>query len=97
MRIGKRRLVKRSSREAKILEERVELGRELASSPTVTVTLRIPAQLNEWLDGYIHGMWPEKVRKQDLVTEGLRLLVARRGGPRKPCVSTDLLDDEISS
>jgi hypothetical protein len=78
----------------KVLAERVARARELASSPTVTVTLRIPVRLNEWLDGYVHGAWPAKVRKQELVTEGLRLLVARRGGPGEACVSTDLIDEK---
>jgi hypothetical protein len=90
---AKRRSEKLSGRRARALGERVALARELAASPTVTVTLRIPARLNEWLDGYVHGAWPKKVRKQELVAEGLRLLVARRGGPGEACLSTDLIDE----
>jgi hypothetical protein len=50
-------------------------------------------RLNEWLDAYVHGAWPSKVRKQELVAEALRLLVARRGGPGEPCLATALLGD----
>jgi hypothetical protein len=92
MRVTKRRLERRDNRRARILEERAALARELAASPTVTVGLRIPVRLNEWLDGYVHGAWPERVRKQELVVEALRLLVARRGGPGEVSISTDLLD-----
>ena len=93
MGVTKRRSERRSGQRARTLGERVALARELAASPTVTVTLRIPARLNEWLDGYVHGAWPKKVRKQELVAEGLRLVVARRGGPGETCVSTDLIDE----
>jgi hypothetical protein len=89
----KRRSEKRDGQRSRILGERVALARELAASATVTVTLRVPTRLNEWLDSYVHGVWPEKVRKQELVAEALRLLVARRGGPRERCISTDLIDE----
>ena len=92
MAMAKRRLERRNGQRARTLGARIALARELAASPTVTVTLRIPVRLNEWLDGYVHGAWPERVKKQELVTEGLRLLVARRGGPGEPRVFTDLFD-----
>jgi hypothetical protein len=63
----------------------------LAESPTTTVTLRIPRALNDWLDEYVHRAWPERVRKQELVIEGLRLLFARRGRAGEPLVDTSLL------
>jgi hypothetical protein len=94
VRVAKRRSERRDGARTRTLGERVALARELAASPTVTVTLRIPARLNEWLDPYVHGAWPEKVRKQALVAEGLRLLVARRGGPGESSVSTDLIDEK---
>lgn len=65
----------------RLLAERTALARELSASATTTVTLRLPHRLNEWLDAYVHGAWPERVRKQELVVEALRLLIARRGGP----------------
>lgn len=68
----------------------------MAESPTTTVTLRIPRELNDWLDEYIHRAWPEKVRKQDLVSEGLRLAFARRGRPGEPILPTTLLAEEES-
>src|SRR5215467_6909625 len=97
MRVTKRRLERRDNRRARILAQRAALARELAASPTMTVTLRIPVRLNEWLDGYVHGAWPERVKKQELVTEGLRLLVARLGGPGEARVSTDLIDEKAVS
>ena len=77
-----------------LLGGRAAEARRMAESPTTTVTLRIPRELNDWLDEYIHRAWPEKVRKQDLVSEGLRLVFARRGRPGEPILSTALLPEE---
>jgi hypothetical protein len=80
---------------ADLLEGRAAEARRMAGSPTTTVTLRIPRELNDWLDEYIHRAWPEKVRKQDLVSEGLRLVFARRGRPGEPILPTALLPEEL--
>jgi hypothetical protein len=77
----------------KVLKKRLALADELASTPTTTVTLRIPTGLNRWLDAYVHGAWPARVRKQELVVEALRLLIAHRGGAREELVTIDLLED----
>jgi hypothetical protein len=79
-----------------LLEGRAAEARRMAESPTTTVTLRIPRELNDWLDEYIHRAWPKKVRKQDLVGEGLRLVFARRGRPGEPILPTPLLPEEES-
>ena len=79
-----------------LLDGRVAEARGMAESPTTTVTLRIPRELNDWLDEYIHRAWPERVRKQDLVSEGLRLVFARRGRPGEPILPTTLLPEEES-
>jgi hypothetical protein len=50
--------------------------------------------MNDWLDTYVHGAWPEKVKKQELVVEGLRLLIARRGKPKEEIISTELLPED---
>jgi hypothetical protein len=65
----------------------------MAESGTTTVTLRIPRELNDWLDEYVHRAWPEKVRKQALVIEGLQMLFARRGRPGEPILETGLLPE----
>jgi hypothetical protein len=78
------------------LNGRVAEAKRMAESPTATVTLRIPKELNDWLDEYIHRSWPERVRKQDLVSEGLRLVFARRGRPGEPILPTTLLPEEES-
>jgi hypothetical protein len=77
-----------------LLQGRVAEAERMAESPTTTVTLRIPRELNDWLDEYIHRAWPEKVRKQDLVSEGLRLAFARRGRAGEPILPTPLLPEE---
>jgi len=77
-----------------LLNRRVAEAKLMAEGDTMTVTLRIPRELNEWLDEYIHRAWPQKVRKQDLVTEGLRLVFARRGRPGEPILHTALLPEE---
>jgi hypothetical protein len=68
----------------------------MSGSPTVTVTLRLPRDLNDWLDEYVHHSWPERVRKQELVGEALRLAFARRGRPGEPVLPTPLLPEEAS-
>ena len=78
-----------------LLECRAAEARRMAESATTTVTLRIPRELNNWLDEYIHRAWPEKVRKQDLVSEGLRLVFTRRGRPGEPILPTALLPEEL--
>jgi hypothetical protein len=75
---------------AGLLARRVAEGRLMAESPTTTVTLRLPRDLNAWLDEYIHRAWPERVHKQDLVIEALRILFARRGRPGEQVLETEL-------
>ena len=79
------------------LSERVAEAGELAVTPTITVTLRIPQGFNEWLDGYVHGSWPEKIRKQELVVEGLMLAYARRGHAGEGVIGTALLGENEES
>jgi len=74
-----------------LLATRIEEAKKMAESPTMTVTLRIPQLLNEWLDEYVHGAWREKIKKQDLVIEALCLAIARRGRPGEEVIATDLL------
>jgi hypothetical protein len=76
-----------------LLKQRLAKALELAQSPTVTVTLRIPIELNRWLDEYVHRAWPERVRKQELVAEALRMLFARRGRPGEPTLATIRLQE----
>ena len=91
--MNKRRSRTKASTRGSLLEERRTLARELSAGPTTTVTLRVPTGLNEWLDAYVHGAWPQKVRKQQLVTEALRMLIARRGGPGQEVFETELFGD----
>ena len=89
----KRRSRTKAAARERLLEKRLALARELSESPTTTVTLRLPIRLNEWLDAYVHGAWTSKVRKQELVAEALRILVARRGGPGQEVLGSDLCGD----
>jgi hypothetical protein len=93
---AKRRSRKGAAGRMKVLEKRLALADELANTPTTTVTLRVPAGLNQWLDGYVHGAWPTKIKKQELVAEALRLLISRRGGPGEEKLVTDLLGEGLS-
>ena len=45
------------------LPERVERAALMTTGSTTTITLRIPAKMNEWLDEYVHRAWPRKVKK----------------------------------
>ncbi|MCC6485539.1 MAG: hypothetical protein IT209_11890 [Armatimonadetes bacterium] len=78
------------------LDRRLALASQIAKGPTTTITLRIPAQMNEWLDEYVHKAWPAKVKKQDLVIEALRMLVARRGAAGEDPIPTKLLPEDTS-
>lgn len=68
-------------RSGALLKGRTKSAEEMAKSPTMTVTLRIPSAFNEWLDAYRHLSYPERLAKQDLVVEGLKMVYLRRGGP----------------
>jgi hypothetical protein len=84
---------KRVSGPTDLLACRIAEARRLAATPTTTVTLQLPRGLNNWLDEYVHRAWPERVRKQELVAEALRMLLARRGRPGEPVLDTDLLPE----
>ena len=77
-----------------LVARRLAEAKRMAESATTTVTLRLPRELNDWLDEYVHRAWPERVRKQELVIEGLRMLLARRGRPGEPILLTALLPEE---
>ena len=71
--------------------ERAERAAQMTTGSTTTITLRIPIQMNEWLDEYVHRAWPKKVKKQDLVIEALQMLIARRVAAGETPTSTKLL------
>ncbi len=88
------RTTKRKERAEKgegLLGKRHVQATQMAKSGTTTVTLRLPREMNDWLDEYVHRAWPERVKKQELVTEALRMLFARRGRPGEPVVESELL------
>jgi hypothetical protein len=85
---------KNSTEPNHLLTARITEGRRLADTPTTTVTLRLPRGLNDWLDEYVHRAWPERVRKQELVAEALRMLLVRRGRPGEPVLDTEFLREE---
>lgn len=76
------------------VNQRVTQATQMAKSSTVTVSLRMPHQLNSWLDAYVHESWPERVKKQDLIAEALRMLVARRGKAGEFIIPTELLPED---
>lgn len=91
---SRKRQPKQESKDGRpLLERRIEEAQDLAETSTTTVTLRIPHGLNDWLDEYVHGSWPEKIKKQQLVIEALQLLFARRGKPKEEILPTELLPE----
>jgi len=78
---------------ASLVERRRAQAALAAAGRTMTVTLRIPQPMNDWLDDYVHQSWPERVRKQELVIEALRMLMVRRGQAGEEVLPTELLDD----
>jgi len=61
------------------LANRLDLAKKLSDTPTVSVTLRIPRGLNDWLQEYSHLSYPETLGKGQLVAEAIRMLVCKRG------------------
>jgi hypothetical protein len=74
---------KAGRKETSLVEKRMKVADEMAESPTITVTLRIPIKFNEWLDAYRHQSFPERVGKQELVVEGLKLAYVQRGNAKE--------------
>ena len=62
--------------------------KEMASSPTMTLSLRIPKELNEWLDRYTHLSYPERITKQSLVIEALSLIYLKRGEAKEKLINS---------
>ena len=52
-----------------------EYARVLAQSSPLPITLRLPEGLNDWLDDHAHRMRKQGVKKQDLVSWAVQLLV----------------------
>jgi hypothetical protein len=77
-----------------MLTARLAEAARMAEGISTTLTLRIPKDFSDWLDEYVHRAWPEKVLKQQLVIEGLRMLFVRRGRPGEPILPTQLLADD---
>ena len=82
--------IRKSPLEA-LLRDRGKEAQRMAKSRTMTVTLRIPEELNAWLDEYVHLSFPERIKKQELVTEALQMIYARRGKAKERVLETPLL------
>src|SRR4051794_21878386 len=80
-----------SHRLGSVIKDRADHAEEMAKSPTITVTLRIPAAFNEWLDAYRHLSYPLRVGKQELVVEGMKFGYMRRGEPGEPILEAELV------
>ena len=52
-----------------------------SKSKSKTTTVHSDPELNDWLDEYRHLSYPQRIEKQALVIEGLRLLYMARGQP----------------
>lgn len=72
-----------------LLLQRKEQAEAMAQSKTDAVTLKIPGELNEWLDRYRHHSYPNRIEKQTLVAEALKLLFLSRGEPGSPFVPVE--------
>ncbi len=72
---------KRPTPSRSVMIQRRQEAEVKAKSKTTTVTLRIPTELNSWLDEYRHLSYPTRIEKQGLVVEALRLLYMARGQP----------------
>ncbi len=63
----------------KLLQRRLKKVMKMTKSKSQIVTLRIPKELNEWLDRVRHLSYPKRITKQDLLVEGLIYAYLRRG------------------
>lgn len=76
-----------------LLDQRIKRAKEMSNSRTMTVTLRLPQEMNDWLDEYVHENWRDRVKKQQLVVEALQMLIARRGQAGEEVLPTELLGE----
>lgn len=53
-------------------------ARERAATRPIPITLRLPEGLNDWLDDYAHAHRKEGVKKQDLISRAVQLLILER-------------------
>jgi hypothetical protein len=82
---------------AQILERRVSEAQQMAKSRTKTATIRIPIELDKWLNTYHKTGWELDLKKGKLVTEALMMLYARRGAPEKGELGLILPTELLSS
>ncbi len=59
-------------------KDQKQYAQELASTPMAVITLRLPEGLNDWLDDYAHAHRKQGVKKQDLISEAVQLLVVAK-------------------
>lgn len=50
-------------------------AQRMAASPAIPITLRLPSELNDFLDDAAHARRKQGVKKQDLVSRAVQLLV----------------------
>ena len=50
-------------------------AQRMAASRAIPITLRMPEELNDWLDEYAHSHRKQGVKKQDLIARAVQLLV----------------------
>jgi hypothetical protein len=55
---------------------------QLAATRLIPITLRLPEGLNDWLDDYAHEHRKEGIKKQDLISRAVQLLVMEAEGGR---------------
>jgi len=60
----------------------LQLAQQLAETRLIPITLRLPEGLNDWLDDYAHANRKQGVKKQDLVTRAVQLLVMEMSAGR---------------
>ena len=70
VKMGTKKSSKLDAEEA--VQTRVRL---MAASRAVPITLRMPEELNDWLDEYAHTHRKQGVKKQDLIARAVQLLV----------------------
>jgi hypothetical protein len=52
---------------------------EMVNSPSRVITARIAKGLDQWMNDYVHSMYPEPITKKALLEEALVLLIKKKG------------------
>lgn len=62
-----------------IKQPKVDPIKAMLASPSRVITTRIAKGLDQWLNDYVHKMYPTPITKKALLEEALVMLIRKKG------------------